>query len=53
MWKEEALDDLPWKDERGPSDVNQANIGTFFFKHNVGETSEKWSGAHMGFFPSS
>ena len=22
-WKEEALDDLPWKDERGPSSVRQ------------------------------
>ena len=26
-WKEEALDDLPWKDERGAV-VNQTNIGT-------------------------
>ena len=26
-WKEEALDDLPWKDERGGI-VNQTNLGT-------------------------
>ena len=27
-WKEEALDDLPSKDERGPSLLKQTNIGT-------------------------
>ena len=26
--KEEALDDLPWKDKRGPSSDGQTNIGT-------------------------
>ena len=32
-WKEAALDDLPWKDERGPSSVKHWNR----FKGNVGE----------------
>ena len=44
-WKEEALDDLPWKDERGPPSIKHWNC----FKGNIGETSERWGGAHMGF----
>ena len=35
VWKEEALDDLPWKDERGPSSVKHRSS----FKGNTGETS--------------
>ena len=42
--KEEALNDLPWQDERGLSSVRRT-----FFKGNVGETSERQCGAHMGF----
>ena len=43
--KEEALDDLPWKDER--TIVNQMNSGCV--KGNIGETSERQAGAYMGF----
>ena len=43
--KEEALDDLPWKDERRPSSIRLWNC----FKGNFQEIS-KWRGeAHMGF----
>ena len=40
VWKEEALDDLPWKDKRGPSSVRQNYIpklsGTIFsFRNGV------------------
>ena len=45
-WKEEALDDLPSKDERGPSSIRRI---WHRFKSNVGETSEWWGGAHKGF----
>ena len=45
MWKEEALDDLLSKDKRGPSSDQPWNC----LKGNVGETSERWGGTHMGF----
>ena len=45
VWKEEVLDNLPWKDERGPSSDGHWNR----FKGNVGETSDRWDGVHMGF----
>ena len=41
-WREEALDDLPWKDERGPSWNKHWNC----FKGNVGKTSGRRSGVH-------
>ena len=44
-WKEEALDDRPWKDKKGQSSVEHWNC----FKSNIGETSERRGGAHMGF----
>ena len=43
-WKEEALDDLPWKDERGPSSIRR-NIGTVS-KATLGELLRE---ARMGF----
>ena len=42
---EEALHDLPWKDERGPSSDEHWNR----FKANVGEASGRPGWAHMGF----
>ena len=45
-WKEEALDDLPWKDERGH---RQSDEHWNCFKGNVGGgTFERRGGAHMG-----
>ena len=41
--KEKALDDLPWKDERGPSSIRRTLEP---LKGNVGETSERRGGAH-------
>ena len=46
-WKEEALDDLPWKDERGPSSPSDEHWNCF--KGNVRETAERRGGAHMAF----
>ena len=46
-WKEEALDDLPWQDERGPSSVRR--ILEPFQRQRWGKTSEKRGGAHTGF----
>ena len=43
FWK----DNLPWKNERGPSS-NQTNTGTLS-KATLGETSEIRGGAHVGF----
>ena len=43
--KEEVLDDLPSKDERGPSSVGQT---LELFKGNVRETSKIHGGTHMG-----
>ena len=40
-WK----DNLPWKDKRQLSSIKHWNC----FKCNIGETSEKQGGAHMGF----
>ena len=40
-WK----DNLPWKDKRQLSSIKHWNC----FKGNIGETSEKQGGAHMGF----
>ena len=40
--KEEALDKLHWKDERGPLSVRK-NIGT------VSKASERWGGVSLGF----
>ena len=49
-WKEEALDDLPWNDERAI--VNQTNIA-IVSKGNFEDTSQRRGGAHiMGAFPS-
>ena len=39
--KEEVLNNLPWKDGRGPSSVKHWNC----FKGNVGEVSNRWAGA--------
>ena len=48
-WKEEALDGLPWKNrERHRQSDEHFNR----FKGNIGETSERRGGAHMGFFES-
>ena len=44
--KEEVLDNLPWKDERGPSSIDEHWNR---FKGNVGETSERRGGAPKGF----
>ena len=44
--KEEALDDVPRKDERGH---RQSDEHWKCFKGNVGETCERWGGACMGF----
>ena len=46
--KQEALDDLHWKDERGPSS-RQSGERRKCFKKNVGETFQRCGGAHMGF----
>ena len=43
-WKEEALDNVPRKDEKGPSDEHWN-----CFKCKVGETSDRRGGTHMGF----
>ena len=45
-WKEEALDNLFLKDERGPSSIRRA---LELFQRQNGETSERRDGAHMGF----
>ena len=42
-WNKEALDDLFRKDERGSS-LTEEHMNCF--KDNVGETSERWDGAH-------
>ena len=44
--KKEVLDDLPWKDERGPLSIRPTLEP---FKGNVGETSDRQGGAYMGF----
>ena len=44
--KEEALDDLPWKDERG---YRQSDEHWNCFKGDVGKTFERRGGAHMIF----
>ena len=46
--KEEALDNSVLKG-REKVVTNQMNTG-FFSKATLGETSETWGGAHMGFF---
>ena len=43
--KEKALDDLPWKDEKGPLSIRPTLER---FNSNTGETSERQE-AHMGF----
>ena len=45
--KEEALDDLPWKDERGPSSIRRTVEP--FWKMTVGKLQRDGSGAHRGF----
>ena len=45
-WKEKALDDLPWKDERGPSSIRRTLEP---FQRQRRKTSERQGGAHMGF----
>ena len=45
-WKKEALDDLPWKDERGCSSIRRTLEP---FKGNFGKTSERRAEAHMDF----
>ena len=47
VWKEKALDDLPWMDERGPSSIRWTLEP--FQRQSFGETSERPGGAHMGF----
>ena len=49
-WKEEALDDLPWKDTRDGHRQSDEHWNSF--KGNVGETSERRGGAYMGAEPS-
>ena len=46
-WKEDALGDLPWKDERGPSSVRRTLEP--FQRQRWGNFSERRGGAHMGF----
>ena len=48
-WKEEALDDWSSLKGRERAIVNQTNTGWNPFKANVGDTSERRGGAHMGF----
>ena len=48
MCKEEALDDLPPKDERGPASVRRT-MELFQRRDNVGEASERRDRSHMGF----
>ena len=50
-WKEEALDDLSWKDERIKAVVNQTNTGNISKVTKLGESSERrgWGRSHMGF----
>ena len=49
-WKEKALEDLLWKDERGPSSTGRiSDFFFFFFLRQSGVTSERRSGTHMGF----
>ena len=44
--KDEALNDLPWKDEKGPSSVRvQTNIG---IQRQHWGNSWEWGGVHMG-----
>ena len=45
-WKEKALDDLPWKDETGPSSIRRTLEP---FQRQRRKTSERQGGAHMGF----
>lgn len=46
MWKEEARDDLPCKDERGSSSIRQT---LEHFERQCLETSERLSGVYMSF----
>ena len=45
-WKEEALGDLPWKDERGPSSLRWTL--ELFQRQRWKLLSERRGGAHMG-----
>ena len=47
--KEEVIDNLPWKDKRGPSSTRWTLEHWNRFKGNVGETSERRGGVHTGF----
>ena len=46
-WKEEVLDNLCEKTREGH---RRSDEHWNHFKGNVGETSERWGVAHMGFF---
>ena len=45
-WKEESLDNVPRKDEKGPSSIRRTLEQ---FNCKVGETSDRRGGTHMGF----
>ena len=47
--KEEVIDNLPWKDKRGPSSTRWTLEHWNRLKGNVGETSERRGGVHRGF----